>query len=561
MDSRIIQGVESSLEQAVGTNNREVQLGGVDYIEFLVQTGDQLPPWWSRTRDRELSRLWKANNHLSIAVYNAAAKIVGIPFRVVPNDMHNPYQVSQASRIQNMLQLASEFGQTWQVAYNKFIVDLLTQDNGAFMEIIGDGPADGPISGQPIAVRHLDSNRCQRTGNHEFPIVYYHTDGNKYKIHWTRLIMDTQLPSTNAQMYGVGFCAVSRTVEIARTLYDMIAYKQQRLGSRPHNQILVGKGITAKQIMAAMQAVSRSLDDRGLTHYSKTVAIGSENPEVGLERIDLTHMEPFDEEVSTNLGMFAIAAAFGMDADELWPVSGRSASQGDANLRRMRTRGRLPAQITQSMAYQFNYKFLPPYLTLEFDFKDDEEDMQRANIRDIRGRNRERDLGNGSITTRVSRIRMLQDNDIDRNLYEDMEITDGRLPDGRSIAFLFFDKDSVYSEYLQFMPDPLLFNENDYEESVAAIQKQRQILLQAYTDETVGVRREKMRIAYHALDWLEEQYGLAAGKLLPPVPVGHRSSRTDIRIQPAEEAPPAGEVSAAAVNMGNQSEDIPQVGA
>jgi hypothetical protein len=326
--------------------------------------------------------------------------------------------------------------------------------------------------------------------------------------------------------------------------------------------------------MLALRQVEEDLSNKGFTKYARTVAIGSENTEIGIEKIDLNHMEPFDEEVSMNLGMFAISSAFGMDAEELWPVGGKSAGKQEANIRRMRSRGRLPAQITSELSAQFNYKVIPPHLKWMFDFQDDEEDMQRANIKDIRGRNRERDLGTGAINVRAARMRMLEDGDIDRSTFRQLEMVDGRLPDGKSIAMLFFSSDPVHSRMIGgFMENPLSIVENitDIEEELSFtneakldkvlidIQDQRAVVLEAMSRSNSTRLSEKMELDFHALDWLEQQYLFAAGRILPEVPMQQRRQRTDIRVAPAEVSPEEGTQSPAQAAM-TVDENLENVG-
>ena len=559
MNQATIKKIDESLKLAVGRNlaDEPVESGGVGVFSWLVNTGQTIPPWWSQARDIKLASIWKASNHLSLAVYNTQAKIVGIPFKIVARDLTNMEHVEEAAMATDELMLSADFARGWPVTWGKFVESLLTQDNGAFMEIIGDGDPSGPIIGRPVSVRHLDSSRCRRTGHPVYPVIYTDTDSKLYKLHWTRVIFMAQMESPIAEMNGVGLCAVSRSIEIAQTLNDMVRYKQERLGSRPHNQILVGKGVTGTQIMKALRMVETELHNRGLARYASTVAIGSENPNISIERIDLNHMEPFDEEISTTFGMFAIAAAFGMDADEIWPVTGKSASKGEANLRRMRSRGRLPAQITQEIALQFNFKYLPRHLMMAFDFKDDEEDMQRANIRDIRGRNRERDLGTGAINVHAARVNMMRDGDIDRELFEDMELSDGRLPDGKPISILFLSDE--YDDLLNVGDAPLSINSNDADEMIDMIQENRSVILREWARTSSKKKSRRMENAFYALDWLEEQYLFASGKILPPVPMQQRRMRTDIRVEPEETSPAQGEQSPAQASQ-VIDENVPGVG-
>jgi hypothetical protein len=509
-NARIIDIVERSEDQAVGyeaADSGSDGSGRVDLLVGLAKAGKELSPWWSTARDKELGRLWKESNHMSLAVYNAQSKLVSLPFQVVARDQTNDEHVAQAKELTFLLTSGTQFGETWGAAYARFVEDLLTQDNGGFMEIIGGGSPDGPIVGMPTAVRHLDSQRCTRRADPIYPVRYYAEDGKRYLIHFTRVVYMSQMPSARAEMNGVGLCAVSRAADIAQNLMDILHYKQERLGSRPPNAMIVGKGVTGRQLMDAFYTAEQEANNQGQSRYSRMVAIGSENPDIEVDVVNLTHMEPFDEETSMNLGMYAIASAFGMDVQELWPTL-TGGSSGDAQLRRMRSRSKFPAQTTSAVEAQFNYKVMPPHLELRFDFKDDEEDQQRAQIRDIRGRNRQREISSGTINVASARQLMFDDGDLDRVLLERMELEEGRLPDGSPVGLLFHDSDPVFRRHLKFPRgvDILVFNENDPDEMISLIQEKRSGVLKEWSSTTSDSKREKLAQAHGALDWVEKEY-------------------------------------------------------
>ena len=506
---RIISIVENSVAQATGfeTPSRDNDGGSnrFDLLVGLARAGSQLSPWWSRSRDQELGKFWKEVNHLSLAVYNAQSKLVSIPFQIIAKDPMNDAHVRQGEDLTFLLSSGTQFGETWGVAYARFVEDLLTQDNGGFLEIIGGGDAMGPIQGMPTSVRHLDAQRCTRRADPIYPVSFLAEDNKRYLLHWTRVVYMSQMSSARKDMNGVGLCAVSRSADVAQNLLDIIHYKQERLGSRPANTMLVGKGVTGEQLMEAFSLVEQESNNAGQSRYSKMVAIGSENPDISVERVDLNHMDPFDEETSLTLGMYAIAAAFGMDAGELWPDSS-GGSKGDTSLKRTRSRGKFPAQTTAAVAAQFNYKVIPPHLLMRFDFKDDEEDQQRAMIRDIRGRNRQREISSGTVNVTTARQVMHDDGDLDRVLLEQMELSDGRLANGNPVGILFHDSDPVYKRHLSFSFDVLVTNDNDPDMALTEIQKNKSATLNEWSNTTSGSKRDKLGLAYGALDWIEGKY-------------------------------------------------------
>lgn len=565
-ENSVMNNVAETMQHATGYEQKEPTNNGISILNRLVKAGDLLPPWWSPRRDIALASFWKSSDHLSSAVYNSQAKLVGIPFEIVARDPSNVDHVEMAENMTDHLMHLSEFGLGWLHAYEKFIEDLLTKDNGAFFEIIGLGNPDGPIVGAPISIRHLDSLRCTRTGNPEFPVVYLAEDDKRYKLHWTRVISLSQMPSSDSDMNGVGFSAVSRSANVAQTLIDVVTYKQEKLGSRPQSQIVVGKGITGEQIMEAFWHSDEGADNSSRRRFAKTTAIGSESPDIDVEVISLNHNDPFDESVSITLGMFAIAVAFGMDASELWPTGGGSSSKADSSLRRMRSRGKLPAQTTSSLESQFNMKFLPPFLKMRFDFKDDEEDQQRAIIQDIRARNRERDLESGTTIVRIARQRMLDDGDLDRNEFNMMEIEDGRLPDGQEVGVLFFSDEPVFDRHLSPLQELLIVRENidpidtgledKRTESLIKLQRSKSGVLKELAMTSSDKKRGQLKMATHALNWLSDRYEIEGkNEFFDKIPPSMRRFTTDQIYQERTDKRPgearAGEVQEDGENTGN----------
>lgn len=447
------------------TRDTEAAPGGPLYnvLSMLVSSGETISPWWSIQRDKDLRGFWKRSDHLSGAVYAMTSKIATIPFKVTPKDVSVTSQVRMAAEAQDRLLNTPEFGEGWQEFITKWLIDLLVTDNGGFAELIGSGPPDGPLLGYPISVAHLDSLRVSRTSNPEFPLIYQDEDGKRYKIHHTRCMFASQLPSPQVEMHSVGFCAVSRAINAAQNLMDIAQYKQEKIGSRPPRAIvLVKKGASAEEVLRAFYMANEQMDNAGLSRFAKLVCLAPTGGrgELDMELIDLASLpDGFEEETSVNLGMYAIALAFGVDARELWPSTTSGATKGDAMIQHLKARGKGTGQILALIERQINWKYLPPSLDFHFDFQDDEQDALRADISDKRSQRNERDLAVGSITVRVDRERMLEDGDITRPQFEQMELDDGRLEDGTNVLALFFSADREMKELLNIgLDNPFSYN-------------------------------------------------------------------------------------------------------
>lgn len=434
---------------------------GTDFWNWVVQANEIIPAWWSVNRDIALRRFWKKSDHLAGALYAMQAKMTAIPFRIVPRDSSVKQHVRDAEAAEARLRANSELGNGYEAAYEKWILDLLTQDNGAFLLILGDGPADGPIVGPAMGVMHLDATRCTRTNNPMYPVVYYDEDGRRYKLHYTRVMYTSQLTSPIREMHGIGFCAVSRVIYTAQHLMDISRYEQEKLGSRPINSLMVGSGITGKQIRQAFRVAQAEMDNEMLQRYAKVVAIGS-NQNIDLKLIDLASVpDGFDKQTDVSIAMYTIALGLGVDARELWPASASGATKADALVQHLKARGKGPGKILLAQERMFDHKYLPPHLKMVYDYIDDEQDRARAEIRRLRSQQRTEDLTNGSITVRVAREQMLDAGEIDDDQFMKMELDDGRLPDGSDVLLLFSNPDSAIRGMLSIgVANPVRVEEN-----------------------------------------------------------------------------------------------------
>lgn len=435
-------------------------LGGVFLVNWMARAGALVNPWWSTARDRDLRDFWKKSDHLSGAIYTMEARMTAIPIKIVAKDQSVKEHVRTAIRATENLYDSADFYEGWVKFFGKFIEDLVSTDNGAFAEVIGAGPKDGPIVGAPVSVAHLDSRCCQRTGDPMYPVIYHDPiSGRSYKLHFSRVLFTSQMSSADSSMLGVGFCAVSRCINVAQTLIDILTYKMEKLGSRPHKGIIITKGgLDPSDIQTAFQMAEGAMDDAGLATYSKVVVGGSSSlPEAGIDLVELSKLpDGFNEDTSILYGMAAIALAFGIDARELFPAMSSGATRADALLQHLKQRGKGPGQIIQDIERLFNFKYLPNYLEMQFDYQDDAQDRQQAEIKRIRADRRRQDASTKTMDTRTLRQQMLDDGDMTDDQFEALELADGRLEDGTSVLALFYSEDPQVTQYLDLgVDDPL----------------------------------------------------------------------------------------------------------
>lgn len=424
---------------------------GFHIFTMLSRAGTIVPPWWSNARDISLRKFWKDSDALSGAVFAMQTKLTTIPLRIVPRDRSIQSHQAVAEFYQELLLSGSNFGAGWVDFYQQWLEDYYTQDNGAFAELIGDGPKDGPIVGPVYSIAHLDAAHCTRTGNAIYPVIYSDRNGKQYKLHYTRVMFASQQPSPMAEMNKVGFCAISRSINAAQNLIDLAIYKQEKMGSRPMRSLLITQGgIDPEDVVQAMTIANGSMNLQGLSRFAKSVVIGNRNIPLGdIKMLDLASVyDGFDEEKAMVLGMALIALGFGIDARELFPVNITGSTKADAIIAHMKERGKAPGHTLQLTENLLNMKVLPPILKAEFDYQDDAEDRQKADVQAVRAQTRQRDLQTGIIDARTARENMITSGELTREQFVQLELNDGRLEDGTSVEVLFHSSDSDFKTWL-----------------------------------------------------------------------------------------------------------------
>jgi hypothetical protein len=504
--------LQSLTRETIQSQVKQDNYSGLTLLMWLVAGEGVVSPWWSRQRDIEMRAFWRKPDHLAGAVYTLESRLSTIPVKVVPRDMTIRSSLAQADKFQLMLDNLSEFGQGFDTFISKWVEDILTQDNGGFAEIIGEGDPLGPILGMPYGIASLDSARCQRTPNPEYPVIYQDITAGPVKLHYSRVAFASLQPSPAAEMLGVGYCSVSRCLNTAQHLLDILVYKQEKLGSRPHRSILITKGgLDPDDVKAAFALANDAQDNQALTRYSKNVVVGNSNlKDAGIDIVDLAGLpDGFSEDTSVTLGMAAIALAFGVDARELWPATVSGATRADALVSHLKARMKGIGQLIQITERAIGPKLLPPTLGLVFDYQDDAQDHEVANIRKVRSERHQIDVTLGTLDIRTARQQMVGDGDMTQQQFDELELGEGRLPDGTPVLTLFYSADHRAMLNLG-VPDPI--GQAGDPNLKPIIEETRSDLIRDLATTTQFRARRMIREALAALDALEQKAKDAAGQ-------------------------------------------------
>lgn len=408
----------------------------------LAAQYDIIPSWWSPDRDAFFRGYWYQDNFLSSAIYAIANRNSAFGWNLTGLD-------EDVKNAQQLLQFA-EFGEGWQSFIAKNTVDLLTQDNGMFTEVIRparvriDGktlPAvkeyhennnaewfafdngkrisvkdsaniyDSPLD-LPIGIAHLDSGSCQRTGDTDIPVVYTDRSGKKHALKWWQVLSFNELPSPIEKMNGVGYSALTRLFRASHIMQSISIYTDEKVSGR-FNRAVFLTNVDPASINDAIALSNNDANNAGLIRYSQPIVASTLDPNaaVSLQTINLSEIpDGFNYNDTQNWYIANLALALGVDYGFLAPLPGKglgSASQSETMERQ--SRGKSSRLFMDMISNAFNFKGILPE-SVQFSFTEvDTEEQNRIEKEKIDRANRMKIyIESGIVTTTVAQ-QMLSD--------------------------------------------------------------------------------------------------------------------------------------------------------
>lgn len=361
---------------------------------YLASLGDNTPAWPSRARDMYLDKFWRTEPTLAGAVSSMCAKISALDFKLT-----GPSKA--VTRARNLL-LNADFGLGWVGFAAKVSQDILCSDNGGFIELLrprGAG-ANSPV----VGLAHLDSQRIERTGDPDWPVLYTDNKGAVHRLAWYQVVSLTDLPSPREEHKGYGFCPVSRVLSAAQLLRDVGLYKRQKLGGKSTvPAIIFVQGMRRNAVKEALdEALQEQLSDEGLTRFSRPVILASPDPGQPLEAklIELAGLpDNFDEDQVMKWYITSLALAFGTDYAEFAPLpAGNLGSGSQATEMAARSRGKGPGVLIQLFEYALNWYVLPQSTEFQFAATDAMAERERIEMSLQRARERAMRINAGELT-------------------------------------------------------------------------------------------------------------------------------------------------------------------
>lgn len=422
--------------------------GGGRFDAFLLGYQDnRLPisPWWSEVRDRELRRYVRESVIVSGLAYSRANQVQNLEWDIVVNDKTlEPYVDHYVEMFQQ-----AQFQEGWRTFINNWVLDYHTQDNGAFIELIGAPSwefqqpyqdefgnkfiATSPLGGVEAwdtpavaaaktkaaiqGIAHLDAGCAWRTANPEFPVVYR----NAYKgyfvlLHRSRVVAASQFRQASELSRGIGYCAASRGLQAAEMLQAMHDYNYEKLtGASPAIGLL--KGVPMQAVKQAIQDNAIEMDNKGLVRWRGAALIQGDSipgidPDIKIIDIKDTP-DGFDHETEFTLNLYLLSVAWGTDLRDMgWSKGSQGSTKADAEVQDAKSSGRGREDAIGALEEKFNTRILPKGLEFKFKIKDDLEDHRKAEIQRMRAEARSIRITSGELSAAEAREIAAQEGDL-----------------------------------------------------------------------------------------------------------------------------------------------------
>lgn len=355
--------------------------GGVFWLTMAAQQNDEAPGWnatYPNYRDRYLLNFSRSEPMLASAVYSMGTRIATLNYEI-----NGP---PRAKKFASELLDNPGLGDTLSTLTQKLSHDLDVSDNGAFMELWRPGNPLTDAGNRPVlGFAHLDSRQCWRSYDPEFPVWYTNPiTGEIRKIHQSRVVFTADNPQPVELARGIGYCATSRVMRMARVFKNMQIFLDEKVGGRFTRALGAVSGVTSKQLRGALEQSEDNADSKGFVVYKEIPFLINPNLEAGSEikiiMQDLASIpDGFVFRDDADLYAYILAFAFGVDAREFWPATQSGATKADASVQNMKARGRGIGNRIETIEFMLR-QALPDSVTFEYDYSDDEQDKQAAEI-------------------------------------------------------------------------------------------------------------------------------------------------------------------------------------
>jgi hypothetical protein len=298
-----------------------------------------------------------------------------------------------------------------------------TQDNGAFWELIRLDN-NNPLS-PVINIAHLDAGQCQRTGDPEYPVIYTDRLGNEHVLRWWQIRTLEEFPSPVETAFNLQYSATSRALLAAEIIQSISVYKMEKVSGSFTKAIDAVSGLTQNDIDDAITLAKEQILNQGMYRYSMPVIVSGIDPSNSLSHvhIDLASLpDNFDEDTSFKWYVAQLAAAFGVDYQEIAPLmTGSLGSSQQSEIMHLKTHGKGPALIMGLLEDIINDGLIPNNVVFRFKEQDLRTESEKAEAKFTRVKSRAMQLKAGEIDPKAARQLAVLEGDLPMWLVDEID--------------------------------------------------------------------------------------------------------------------------------------------
>lgn len=344
-------------------------------LNWLKRAETEEPPYSSnsRARDEWLQKFILLEPHLA-GIMSSVASIDSNRGWTLTGGRN---QVKRFTRSFHNFTVAGDI-RGWRPGVRSMSFQFHGTDMGAIAEIARDGER-GPFAGFYSA----DSSHFLLSGKPDNPIEYFPPYGAAQKWQPSDYIRVTDIGFNAEKFNGLGWCAVSRALELAKVMVAVLLHDQEQLAARAPKGLLLLKGISQAQWETAMETREAQLTAKERQYYGGIEVLASGMEDVGAELVALSTLPAdFSMETFTNLTLYGYSLCFGYDAREFWPVSGGAlgtATETEVQHRKATNKGAGDFSLAHQEQVQ-REDICPPTLAFMYDERDVGGELQEIEV-------------------------------------------------------------------------------------------------------------------------------------------------------------------------------------
>lgn len=329
----------------------------------------------SMKRDRWLEMVVKKESYL----YGILQSVVSIDKNRGWNLIGGRNQVNRFVKILHNFEAAPDLS-SWRMGMSNSAQSYYNSDLGCVVEV-GRLIENGPLA----ALFSVDPATCRLTGNIDKPLQYTSgKDGDQSDWGPNDYFRVTSMPSTREAMNGLGFCAISRCIELAQILVGVFDHDKEQLGAKAPKGILTIGGLTQEQWQQALDDAESDQKAQESRFFSNILALASGDGTVTANLVPFSTLPTggFDQQKFVEMIICGYALNFGYDPREFWPISsgsiGGTGTEIENQHRRATTKGGLDFALGLQEELQDE---LPETLQFEIEQRDVNGDISELDLK------------------------------------------------------------------------------------------------------------------------------------------------------------------------------------